>query len=169
MIILLLLRYVRFVGVAVLFFSPELLELCHWAWESSCRLSHMRTTKNIILTLPHIHIYFLNRTYCSKSGYTHNSCRAHNIDEPFSYIPTDQLRNCRLLRWTESSASSSGGASRFYNMAGKRSGGRFWLYKFVPVKERFLECIHNLSFWLYVIKILYLRHSPKVMQSLRNL
>jgi len=44
-IIPLLLRYVRFVGLAVaavLFFSPELVELCRWAWASSCRLSHIK-------------------------------------------------------------------------------------------------------------------------------
>jgi hypothetical protein len=74
-IVPLLHRYVRFAGfVVVLFFSPELVEPCRRAWESSCRKSHMRTVKmDYAKILTHARYSVISDIY-SEPRLADNSC-----------------------------------------------------------------------------------------------
>ena len=77
-IVPLLLHYVRFAGfVAVLFFSPELVELCRRAWVSSCRLPHMRTVKmDYAKILTHARYSVISDIY-GEPRLADNSCPAY--------------------------------------------------------------------------------------------
>jgi len=110
-IVPLLLRYVRFAAfVVVLFFSPELVEPCRRAWESSCRLSHMRTVKmDYAKILTHTHYSGITDIY-TEPRLADNSCPAYW--RHYNHFPTSPTSYCATV------VCSAGQACKYRLLAG---------------------------------------------------
>jgi hypothetical protein len=78
-----------------LFFSPELVEPCRRAWESSCRKSHTRIVKmDYAKILTHARYLFISDIY-SEPRLADNSCPAYW--RHYNHFPTSPTSYCATV------------------------------------------------------------------------